>query len=230
MLMQFARRRLNFIALLLTVPCTSFGALMLLLVSPGIVGQSVLILCQIWLLLAPVIWQLWVERQPIVIPRVNKQDWLVGGFIGGLIFIAVLAFYGLFAKHSIDGAELLNRAQQVFPINQPLFWVSGIYVSFINSLIEEYVWRYFIYRRCEELMSTRSAVLLTALFFTLHHTIGLGYFVEPHMVVLGSLGVFIAGVIWSECYRRYRSIWNSYFSHIMADLALYIITWKILFC
>jgi hypothetical protein len=40
---------------------------------------------------------------------------------------------------------------------------------------------------------------------------------------------FVAGLVWAEYYRNYRSIWSNYFSHMMADLALYIAAWHVFF-
>ncbi|KAI9134962.1 CPBP family intramembrane glutamic endopeptidase [Acaryochloris sp. CCMEE 5410] len=229
MLRQVVRRRLNLWALILTVPCTSIGAIMVLLVAPGRIGQTLLVIGQIWLLAVPIVWLVWVDHQPFKIPRPKPRDWRVGAIVGLMMFFTILIFYGLFARHWIDGVNVLSKSQQVVEINQQSFLLSSIYFVLINSLIEEYVWRWFIYRRCEELVPKRVAVLLAAFFFTLHHTIGLTFYVEGQMVVFGTVAVFIAGVIWSECYRRYRSIWSCYLSHAMADLAISMATWQILF-
>ena len=181
------------------------------------------------MLALPIIWLLWIDKQPLKIPQPKKHDWIVGGIVGLFMFSMVLTIHWLFARHWIDGIEVLSKAQQVVEINQQSFLLGCIYFALINSLIEEYVWRWFIYRRCEELVSERVAVLLAAFFFTLHHIIVLAFYVEWQMTVLGTLAVFVAGVVWSECYRRYRSIWSSYLSHSMAGLAIYMATWQVLF-
>lgn len=99
----------------------------------------------------------------------------------------------------------------------------GVYFILINALIEEYFWRWFIYRQCEVLLSQSTAVFFSALLFTIHHTIGLIILTNGFVTVLDTLAVFIAGVVWSEYYRRYRSIWSNYFSHAIADLALHVV-------
>lgn len=226
---QLARRRRALLALILTVPFTSIGAIMSLLLAPGMGGQIVLIICQIWLLVVPVAWLLWIEQQPLKIPKPKRRDWLLGTIVGLLMFSLILAIYWLFAKHWINGVEVLNKVQQVGIVNQLFFIMGCVYLALINSLIEEYFWRWFVYRRCEELISERAAVFLAAFLFTLHHIIVLGFYADWRMVVIGTLAVFTAGVVWSECYRRYRSIWSSYISHAMAGLAIYIAAWQILF-
>jgi uncharacterized protein len=39
--------------------------------------------------------------------------------------------------------------------------------------------------------------------------------------VLGSLGVFAGGAVWSHLYLRTRSIWPGYLSHALADVAVF---------
>lgn len=101
--------------------------------------------------------------------------------------------------------------------------MGGVYFILINAFIEEYFWRWFIYRQREVLVSQSIAVFLAALLFTIHHTLGLIILTNWFVTVLGTLAVFIAGVVWSEYYRRYRSIWSNYFSHVIADLALHVV-------
>lgn len=105
-----------------------------------------------------------------------------------------------------------------------------MYFTFINALIEEYIWRWFVYKKCEVLVSGTKAVLLAAMLFTLHHIIALAaYTADWGVVILGSVGVFIAGAVWSWCYLTYRTLWSSYISHILADLAIAIVGWHLLF-
>ena len=69
------------------------------------------------------------------------------------------------------------KAQQVGITGPWIFLAGAAYWTFINAFIEEYIWRGFVYRHCESLISGFGAVSLSALFFTLHHTIALtGYF------------------------------------------------------
>ncbi|MBD2420793.1 CPBP family intramembrane metalloprotease [Anabaena cylindrica FACHB-243] len=227
--MQLTQRRRSLFALLISVPFTSIGAVMSLLIAPGIIGQTILVMCQLWLLFLPVAWLLWVERKPLKISKPTRYDWLIGLALGLLMFGIILATYWFFLRDWINVNDVRNKLQKVGNINQLFFKLGGAYFILINALIEEYFWRWFVYSRCEELVSGRTAVFLAALFFTIHHTIGLAVFTDWRMVLLGSLFVFVAGVVWSECYRRYRSIWSNYFSHLIADLALHIVAWQIFF-
>jgi uncharacterized protein len=224
-----SRRHCALVALLLSVPLTSIGALMTLLIAPRVVGQGILVIIQIWLLVLPVAWLRWVEHKPISISKPTRQDGLIGIILGLLMFVVILAAYWFLLRHWINVTHVRNTLQNINNVNQFTFLMGSVYITFINALIEEYFWRWFVFSRCEEIVPGRPAVLLSAFFFTIHHTIGLAVFTDWRTTILGTLGVFVAGVIWSECYRRYRSVWGNYISHAIADMALHIATWQILF-
>ncbi|PZV15417.1 MAG: CPBP family intramembrane metalloprotease [Leptolyngbya sp.] len=228
MLIQAVHRR-SLLALILTVPLASFGALMSLIIAPGISGQSVVVLCQFWLLAFPIAWLLQVEQQTLKIPKPKRRDWLIGTGVGLLMFSIILSTYWLFAKDWINRTEVITKVQQLANVNQLSFLVACVYFALINALVEEYLWRWFVYRRCEQLISSQSAVFLSAVFFTLHHVIVLAYYFDWQVVTVGTIAVFCAGVIWAQCYRKYRSIWSSYLSHAIAVIAICIVAWQVLF-
>ena len=65
---------------------------------------------------------------------------------------------------------------------------------------------------------------------TTHHSIALyGYTHSWSVVWLGSLGVFLAGIVWAWCYSHYQSVIPGYISHVLADLAIAIIGYQLLF-
>ena len=47
--------------------------------------------------------------------------------------------------------------------------------------------------------------------------------------MLGSLGVFLGGVIWSWIYLVYRNLWAAYVSHVAADIVIFGIGYTLLF-
>jgi uncharacterized protein len=197
---------------------------------PGtLLGQAILVFWHLWVVVFPVIWWVGIEGKPISIVPPKRFDWLTGSVIGLLLFGVILAAYWLFLRHWIDVVSLRQRLQSIADITPLSFQVGGVYFTLINALIEEYFWRWFIYSRLREVVSDIWAVVVSAVFFTMHHTISLAVFTDWRVTVVGTLAVFAAGVIWAEYYRRYRSVWSNYLSHAMADLALHIAAWQIFF-
>lgn len=217
------------LALFLLVSAASFGIAARFYI-PGLIGQFFYAATRVWILVLPLIWFLKVDRGKFSLSRPSQQDLLVGTILGFLMFSIIAGAYCLVGQHWIDPVNVRVKAQQVGLLNPIAYLISAFYFTFINSLVEEYIWRWFVYRKCEVLVPGTRAVCLAALFFTLHHIIALVAFTGDGLIVIfGSLGVFVAGAIWSWCYLTYRSLWACYISHLLADLVIALIGWKLLF-
>lgn len=216
-------------ALILLVPAASIGVAMSLFIAPGTIGTIVSVLCGLWLLGLPIGWSVLRDRTQLHLSLPKYQELLVGMVLGLFMFGIILGTYALFGQQWIDAADAKVKVQQM-GLNDPIiFLIVQAYFVLINSLIEEFIWRWFVYKKCEVLIPGKAAIFLSALFFTLHHIIVLAAYTDWRGVILGSLAVFAAGAIWSWCYLTYRSLWASYISHAIADLALSIIAWKTVF-
>jgi uncharacterized protein len=217
------------LALILIVPATSIGSIMSLLIAPGIIGQLVAVSCGIWMVCLPVVWCKFIDRDR---PQFNldKTDSLaIGVWLGIAMFAIILTSYWGGGNSLLDITDIRARAQQT-RVNIPLMVFGfGTFQTLINSLVEEYVWRWFVYQKCEVLVKKSLAVYLSALFFTLHHIILIAAHVDDWRLVTAlAIAVFIAGVCWAKCFQIYRSLLPIYISHMIADLALQIVSWDIL--
>ena len=222
-------RRSAWVALLLLVPIPTLGTTVAMVVAPGPVGNTAFALCKIWILTLPALWWLWVERgRPSWSPPV--QGGLVAGAGLGLILATVIvAAFWLIGVSRID-PELLRTATEGMGLATPLAYLGGaLYWIFVNSVLEEYVFRWFVFRQCERLMPGPAAVTAAAAVFTAHHIIALNAYLDPLLTTLASVGIFIGGATWSWCYLRYRSIWPGWISHAIVDVAVFGIGWWIIF-
>ena len=228
-----SRRKRALVALLVCVPAPSLGALLAYSIAPGPVGQVAYALLRVWLAVLPLLWLKWVERAPVrwspVAPERRREAVFVSLALALAFVAAILGVYELVGSTWLD-AQLLRDAAATTGLGTPARYLAfAAYLCLINSLVEEYVWRWFVYRRCEELVSAPAAVPLSAALFTLHHVIAFSLELGLRAGLLASLGVFAAGCIWSACYLRYRSIWPGWVSHVAADVVGLAIGWSILF-
>ncbi|MGG6296886.1 CPBP family intramembrane glutamic endopeptidase [Leptolyngbya sp. AN02str] len=161
----------------------------------------------------------------------TRAHWRAGLGWGLAMAGIILATYVGLGRTWISPEAVRQQAQAVGITSPAMFLMGAAYFSLLNAVVEEYVWRWFVYDQWERLLGHASglAMLGAALWFTLHHILALAAYTPIGVVVLGSVGVFVAGMIWCECYRRYRSIWPSYISHVLADLAIALVGWQLLF-
>jgi membrane protease YdiL (CAAX protease family) len=145
------------------------------------------------------------------------------------MFQFILSSYWFGGRYWLNIPDIRARVAQM-GMNVPLMIFGfGTFQTLINSFIEEYTWRGFVDRHCRIIWTNKLSLVISAIFFTLHHIILLtAYCDDWRLVLVGSIAVFSAGVLWARCIRVYNSLLPSYLSHMAADLALQIISWHIL--
>lgn len=198
-------------------------------IMPGPVGQAIYFVSKVYLVLFPVFWWLVIERQRISWSPARRGGFVIAAGLGILISIVIGLTYVVLGDRIIDPTVVQNAATQNGLGTVPNFIGLSFYLITVNSLLEEYVWRWFVFRQCETLMNSTLAVLASALFFTIHHVIALNSQMGLAPTVLGSIGVFIGGAVWSWCYLRFRSVWPGYVSHAIVDVAVLGVGYHLIF-
>lgn len=216
-------------ALLLLVPAPSIGAYVSMHLDWGFFGQVVYGLSKGWLALVPLVWWLVVEKGKWSWSRPTRGGFGVAGILGVVLSAGIIGGYWLVGERLIDGQQLAAAARKNQLDDTWKFIFFSFYLITINSLLEEYVWRWFVFRKCETLLPGWLAVLASAGFFTIHHVIALRAQMPWSGTLICSSGVFVGGAVWSWCYLRYRSVWPGYLSHAIVDLAILYLGWQVIF-
>jgi membrane protease YdiL (CAAX protease family) len=229
-------RRSALLALLLLVPVPSVGVLVALLGPRDEAGratplaQGVWVLSKLWLFLLPVLWYRFVDGRRPRIPRPSARGMGAAVVTGITISIVIaVAYYTVgrdwSAAHSAGTSIAETGLDKLW-----LYLLMAVYWCTINSLLEEYVWRWFVFTRCEAIMPRYVAVFAAGLFFAIHHAIAIGlHFEDARIVILASLGVWIGGATWSWIYLRWRNIYAAYVSHVFADIVIFWIGYQLVF-
>ena len=221
------------LALLLIVPAPAIGVLMAMWISPGAIGQTIWGLSKAWMLGMPLLWWLYVERGRISFSPMRQGGFAAGMISGLVICAAIIGGYFLIGRSLIDHEQARQRLVQVGITSMPLYVGVCLYWIVVNSVLEEYVWRWFVYRQLEAVLGEAHhlVVLSAGLAFTHHHVyaVGFNFSWQPTVVIIASLGVLVGGVTWSYLYAHYRSIWPGWISHAWADLGVFVVGGIILF-
>ncbi|MBC64529.1 MAG: hypothetical protein CMB15_02710 [Euryarchaeota archaeon] len=187
-------------------------------------------LCKAWIFLVPTIWYLRLEKNPISKNTPTKEGLKMGLISGLLMSLLIIITWFLFYE-TLDISGMVEVLQSNGLDNFNLYFLGMIYWIFINSLLEEYVFRWFITVKSVELFgSNNTGIIFSSAMFTLHHAIALhlfGFF--WWQIIIASFGLLSAAVIWSWLYIRYRSIWVCWLSNAICDVAVFGIGYTILF-
>lgn len=162
----------------------------------------------------------------------NKRWTIKRGAVVGLVFgvaVGVLMFGGFFfglAKMP-EGATLTLAVQEKIEnmgLNSVWMYAGmGVFYALIHSFLEEYYWRWFVFRGLERYCSFMTAAVLSSFAFMAHHVILLTHFfgVESWVAYAMSLGVAVGGFAWAWIYRRSQSLLGPWLSHLLVDAAIF---------
>jgi membrane protease YdiL (CAAX protease family) len=222
-------RRRAALALLLLIPAPSLGIAFEMLWFSGTLGLSLLVATKFWIVAFPLFWTALVERRPLGVNPPTKSGTKLGLATGLAGAVLVVLLFQFVLRERIDPARIREMARANHLLTPLAYGAVAVYICTLNALLEEYVWRWFVLGQFERLLPRRAAVAASALAFTAHHTLILATQFGAEMAVIGSIAVFVAGVTWSAIYARTRSIWSSWASHALIDVAVFWAGWKILF-
>ncbi len=222
-------RNLAILGLLLVSIAPSVSVLTGFAFKAGIFAVFVFIFTKIWLFGLPVFWHLKIEKKNFSWSPVKKGGWGISIILGiGMVSVIWLA-YLLLGEQMIQPNALKAILD---PVGLTVPWklaAAIVFWIFINSVLEEYVFRWFITSKIEQLIGGKwRSVFLSSTIFTLHHSIALVFFLDPFGAFLASLGVFIGGTVFSWLYLEYRSVWIAWVAHAFADVAIFAIAWNII--
>ena len=196
----------------------------------GIISQIAYVLSKLWLVVVPLIWYLKIDKGQLSLSKPKQGGYSVAVGLGsGMSALILLTWFMLGNK--IDGSLLRDAVEPVGLLDVRLYIGGVIYWTVFNSLLEEYVFRWFLVVKSEALVGTGTpAILLSAFIFVIHHTFALLFFGFPWWAnLLASVSLFIGGAIFSWLYIRYRSVWMPYIAHAICDIAVFSIGAMIIF-
>ena len=224
------KKRSPLFSLLLILPAPSIGVLFGMVLMPGSpMGQGLFFLSKVWIFLLPAVWFFAIEHRRLPRNKTAKGGFRMGWITGLVISAFILLMYRLLGQRLIDHELVHDMAQQIGLSNPTRYLLSALYWFTINSILEEYVWRWFVVRQFARLMRPAAAITLSALAFTLHHIIAMQVYFSLPVILIGTAGIAIGGATWSWMFLRYKTIWPGWLSHALVDITIFAIGYQLIF-
>ena len=215
------KKRNAIVALLMIIPIPTISVIFSMNVAQGNIGNVVWFLSKILMISIPLWWCFKIDgdRPKFSIP--DKEGMKFGILSGlGMSLVLFLAWL-IIGRDYLDYSQIKDTFSSTGLTDPLIYFGVAAYWILMNSVLEEYVFRWFIFEQFEKIKSGNIAVVFSALAFTLHHTVAMSFMFPVWINILASIGIFVGGGIWSWLYLRYRSIWVPYISHMFVDVALF---------
>lgn len=223
------RARLAWLAILLVAPAASVGVIGGQLMQgtgapalPWVLSKAYVIGVMLW-------WHVRIDRGKLhrITPRPGAYRAAIG--IGIAIGAVIVGAYVMLAKDWMDGAQVVAHASR-YGLDKPLVFVgAALYWIVGNAALEEFTFRWFVFRQSERVMPVWVAVFVSSGAFTAHHALALMNFADGKTIVLASAGVFAGGLIWSGLYLMYRSLLVVWVCHAIVDVAVFSLAGYLIF-
>ena len=193
-------------------------------------SQIFFMACKIWIFVVPTYWFLKIEGNPISWSKPDRSG-VVMCAVTGLLMTGIILIMWMIFGDTIDTDSMIAEMDTTGLTDVRVYFAGMIYWIFLNSMLEEYVFRWFITTKGIEIFGSEvGGIALSALMFTLHHTIALHLFgFVWWQTVVASFGLLSAAAIWSWLYVRHKSIWVCWISHAICDVAVFGIGYLVVF-
>jgi len=147
--------------------------------------------------------------------RGSRKGLLRAAALGAAVYAVILGAY-----FALQGAVDFSGVLENLPegVTKATFPLVALYISFVNSLLEEFFFRGFAYLTLEKRIPHAS--LFSAVAFAVYHTaMMLGWF-PPAIFALALAGLTVGGMIFNWLNKYDGSIYTSWLVHMCANFAI----------
>lgn len=212
-----AKREAVFLCILVLLGCAAMTLVDGVLRPPYAVKSSVKL---VFFLLLPLLFSRFTKTLSLRRLLHARKRELLGALALGLVVFALIlgAYFLLRGVFDFSGiTALLGENAGVTAEN--FLWVS-LYISLVNSLLEEFFFRGLAFLALREYASERFAYAFSALSFALYHTAMLLGWFSPLLFLFALAGLGAGGLLFNALDAKSGTIFPSWAVHIFANLAI----------
>ena len=151
--------------------------------------------------------------------RFQKKGFAIALGLGLGLYALILGAYFLIGGF-FDFSAIVGNLSANAGVTKENFLFVSLYISFVNSLLEEFFFRGFVFTNLKRLKSRSFAHLFSAAAFSLYHVaMMIGWF-SPLLFTLVMTGLVVGGMIFNYMNERLNTIYCSWLTHMFANFAI----------
>lgn len=151
--------------------------------------------------------------------RFRKKGLLISLLLGLAIFVVILG--GYFALRGIiDFSGVTTSLTSGMGITAENFVWVAIYISVMNSFLEEFFFRGFGFITLKKYVGEKFAYLFSPVLFAVYHVGMVFEMFHPAVLLLIMFGLIVGGLIFNALNDKLGSIYPSWLTHMAANFAI----------
>ena len=151
--------------------------------------------------------------------RFKRRDVLTALALGAALYALILGGYFV-VRRWFDFSGIADSLSQNAGVTRENFLFVSLYISFINSLLEEFFFRGFVFSNLKTLTNRGFAHGFSALAFSAYHVAMMAGWFSPALFALVLAGLAAGGVIFNLLNEKNGSICTSWLVHMFANFAI----------
>jgi membrane protease YdiL (CAAX protease family) len=147
--------------------------------------------------------------------------------LGVTAFVSVLAAFAVL-RTQINLTAISGELENALHVNSGNFIAVGIYITIVNTALEEYFFRGFLFINLKKNSSRERffAYMYSSLLFSFYHLSIFRTWFDPRLLAVALVGLVAAGTLFNFLDEKSDSILYSYIVHACADAAIILIGLK----
>lgn len=148
----------------------------------------------------------------------NESGIVTAVSLGAAVYVTILGAYFIF-RNVFDFSALTTSLGETTGVNKSNFIWVACYISFVNSLLEEFFFRGFSFITLKKFTTRKFAYIFSSLSFALYHiAMMIGWFGIP-VILISLIGLFAGGLIFNKFDEKNGNIYLSWLTHMFANFA-----------
>lgn len=150
---------------------------------------------------------------------IQKKSFVKSLLLGIGVFIIILAAY-FSLRNILDFSKVTTSLENNVGVSKDNFVFISLYISFINSMLEEFFFRGFAFLSLKRFTSRFFAYSISSLAFALYHVaMMIGWFsISTFLLII--IGLIAGGVIFNFLNERNENVYSSWMVHMFANFAI----------
>lgn len=153
----------------------------------------------------------------IFTPR--KKDFLISLLLGAAVYAVILCGYFCLKDH-FDFSNIVTSLTSGVGVSKDNFLFVAIYISFVNSLLEEFFFRGFAFLTLKSKVLRGMAYAISSALFAFYHAGMTSGWFNPFLYILMMIGLFIGGCIFNFLNEKCLNIYPSWLVHMFANFGI----------